>query len=365
MTAAPKSRLQALDVMRGCAILLVMLRHGWPQVFQGAGIVGVVVFFVLSGYLITGVLIRDIATEGRIRYRRFYAHRAFRLLPALLAFLACYSMMELSFGVLGDREDGTVGVTLLAAITYITDLPLPFHVSQAIAPLWTLAVEEQFYLIWPALLAYAVRRGRQFALVTITTVVVLVLMIVSVIAVLAIAPDRFNHVYSLPTTWGVGLVIGSAARVFRDRAMGYMKDGRTRNALTYLSIAVLSGLCFFPNANVTPLFYILGGPLIVAAATFLVLAASGGAALPALLSPLRALGTISYAAYLWNYAILLWLNDGRAVDAPWWASTGSFVLTVVVAAVSWFTVERLGRHARRAFDRRYELIASAASSARR
>ena len=72
---APRPRLDGLDVLRGAAVGAVLLGHSWPAIFQGAGIVGVIAFFVLSGYLITNVLVRDIERHRKIRYGRFYAHR--------------------------------------------------------------------------------------------------------------------------------------------------------------------------------------------------------------------------------------------------------------------------------------------------
>ena len=155
---AARPRLDGLDVLRGAAVGAVLLGHSWPGIFQGAGIIGVIAFFVLSGYLITNVLLRDIERHRKIRYGRFYAHRAFRLLPALISLLGVYAIVELATDVLGDRSKGIVGYTVLAGLGYLKDLPLPFDVSMAIGPLWTLAVEEQFYLIWPALLVLALRR---------------------------------------------------------------------------------------------------------------------------------------------------------------------------------------------------------------
>ena len=346
---AGQSRKPLLDILRGAAVLLVMLRHAWPEVFPGAGIVGVVLFFVLSGYLITDILIRDIEQFGRIRYGRFYTHRAFRLLPALFAFVIVYAVVESLTDALGDRSDGTIVLTVVAALTYIKDIPLPFEVSQAIAPLWTLAVEEQFYLIWPALLIWAFRRRLTKNLIVVSTAVVLGLMLVSVGAVLVIAPDKFKHVYSLPTTWGVGLVAGSAARIYRDWALAWLGNGR-RPGFALASAITLVCLCFFPNAQATPAFYVIGGPLIVITGCAIVLAGAQRDRSVRFAGPLLFLGKISYAAYLWNYLVLLWLNGGSAVGAPWWAAGGSICLTILLATASWHTVELLGRRGRRRFD---------------
>lgn len=351
---AERPRLDGLDVLRGAAVGAVLLGHSWPGIFQGAGIVGVIVFFVLSGYLITGVLARDIQRHRKVRYGRFYAHRAFRLLPALILFLGVYAVVELAADVLGDRSKGQIGYTLLAGFGYLKDLPLPFDVSLAIGPLWTLAVEEQFYLVWPALLALALRSNRQGRLIGWSAAVVLSLMTASVLGMLLFAPQLHSLVYALPTTWGLGLIIGSALRLYRVHVFRWFSGRRLRLGALLGSILVLAGLAFFPKANESPAFFFLGGPLAMAAAAILVvLAASHSGGVPKWTRALQALGTVSYAAYLWNYMVILWLNGGSTADLPPMVAVSAIVATLLLAVISWYTAERLGRMARASFDKRY------------
>lgn len=357
-TAAPQTtvrpRLDGLDVLRGAAVAAVLLGHSWPGIFQGAGIVGVIVFFVLSGYLITGVLLRDVERHRKIRYGRFYAHRAFRLLPALISFLGVYAIVELTADVLGDRSKGIIGYTLLAGFGYLKDLPLPFDVSLAIGPLWTLAVEEQFYLIWPALLVFALRRNRQGRLIGWSAAVVYSLMTASVLAMLILAPHLHSLVYALPTTWGLGLIVGSALRLYRVHVFSWFSGHRLRLAALLASIVFLAALIFFPKANESPAFFFIGGPLAMAAAAVLVvLGASRTRVMPKWTRALQALGTVSYAAYLWNYVVILWLNGGSTADLPPLVAVSAILLTLVLAVISWHTVERLGRLARDRFDKYY------------
>ncbi|MET1021320.1 MAG: acyltransferase [Arthrobacter sp.] len=352
--ATVRPRLDGLDVLRGCAVGAVLLGHSWPGIFQGAGIVGVIVFFVLSGYLITGVLLRDIDRHRKIRYGRFYAHRAFRLLPALSLFLGVYAIVELTADVLGDRSKGTIGYTLLAGFGYLKDLPLPFEVSMAIGPLWTLAVEEQFYLIWPALLLLAVLSNRQGRLIGWSAAVVVALMTASVLTMLTLAPHLHSLVYALPTTWGLGLILGAALRLYRVRVSSWFSGRPLRLAALPGSVLLLAALSFFPKANETPAFFFIGGPLAMAAAAVLVvLAATRPAPAPKWTRPLQGVGTISYAAYLWNYPVILWLNDRSTADLPPLAACSAIVLTLLLAVISWHTVERLGRVARKRFDERF------------
>ena len=351
---APRPRLDGLDVLRGAAVGAVLLGHSWPAIFQGAGIVGVIAFFVLSGYLITNVLVRDIERHRKIRYGRFYAHRAFRLVPALISLLGVYAIVELTTDFLGDRSKGIVGYTVLAGLGYLKDLPLPFDVSMAIGPLWTLAVEEQFYLIWPALLVLALRRHRQGRLIGFSAAVALFLMSASVLAMAALAPQLHSLVYALPTTWGLGLIVGAALRLYRVHVFSWFAGRRIRCAALLGSVAILASLIFFPKANETPVFILIGGPLAMAASAVLVaLAASRVAGMPKWTRPAQMLGTVSYAAYLWNYPIILWLNGGSTADLPPLVAVSAIALTLLIALISWHTVERLGRIARERFDRRY------------
>ena len=351
---AKRPRLDGLDVLRGAAVGAVLLGHSWPGIFQGAGIVGVIAFFVLSGYLITNVLVGDIERHRKIRYGRFYAHRAFRLVPALVSLLGVYAIVELATDILGDRSKGIVGYTVLAGLGYLKDLPLPFDVSMAIGPLWTLAVEEQFYLIWPALLVLALRRNRQGRLIGWSAAVALFLMSASVLAMVTLAPQLHSLVYALPTTWGLGLIIGSALRLYRVHVFNWFTGRWLRRAALLVSVAVLAALIYFPKANETPAFMFIGGPLAMAAAAVLVaLAASRTAVMPKWTRPAQLLGTVSYAAYLWNYAVILWLNGGSTADLPPLIAVSAIVVTLLIAVISWHTVERLGRIARTRFDQHY------------
>ena len=351
---AKRPRLDGLDVLRGAAVGAVLLGHSWPGIFQGAGIVGVIAFFVLSGYLITNVLVGDIERHRKIRYGRFYAHRAFRLVPALVSLLGVYAIVELATDVLGDRSKGIVGYTVLAGLGYLKDLPLPFDVSMAIGPLWTLAVEEQFYLIWPALLVLALRRNRQGKLIGWSAAVALFLMSASVLAMVTLAPQLHSLVYALPTTWGLGLIIGSALRLYRVHVFNWFTGRWLRRTAPLGSVAVLAALLYFPKANETPAFMFIGGPLAMAAAAVLVaLAASRTAVMPKWTRPVQLLGTVSYAAYLWNYPVILWLNGGSTAELPPLIAVSAIVVTLLIAVISWHTVERLGRIARARFDQHY------------
>jgi peptidoglycan/LPS O-acetylase OafA/YrhL len=135
-----------LDGLRAVAILLVIAGHAsWP-IANDAGTVGVTVFFVLSGYLITGLLVHERLRTGRIDLPDFYRRRARRLLPALVAVMAGVSVISLT----GAWQPAPLLTGIVAASFYVTNW---FSQSVDAGPLshtWTLAIEGQFYLLWPA-----------------------------------------------------------------------------------------------------------------------------------------------------------------------------------------------------------------------
>lgn len=329
MSAAQQNhRIQGLDALRGLAILLVMLRHSWPDTFGGAGIVGVVAFFTLSGYLITGLLANDVHTYGRVRYGRFYRNRAIRLLPALGFVLIGYAVVEGVFGL--GSGPAAIPRTVIVAATYTANVPGLNHGSPDMSHLWTLANEEQFYLVWPLLLFLGIRFRKLWLTVTITT---LLLAGALVLTVLTVQP--LERIYTWPTTWTVAMLIGAAGQLGRDRINGWL-NGRRVVVGALIGLAALAGMSFLPDAKNTPASYLFGGALIGVATMLLIWWLKDVPVFPLWARPVVWLGTISYAAYLWNYPIGWWLRDA-GVEA--W-QVPAVLLTVLAATVSWYVVER-------------------------
>jgi peptidoglycan/LPS O-acetylase OafA/YrhL len=325
-SVARERRFAGLDVLRGAAVGLVLLRHGWPEEFGGAGIVGVTMFFTLSGYLITGIIVREVSRTGGLSYRRFYRNRALRLLPALVLALAGFSLIEGMTNLCGQAHQ--IPRTWLTGLTFIVDIP---HLGMApnMSHMWSLAVEEQFYLLWPAALIWAIRRDRTARLLG----AALIAWLVACTASLILVPGGPAFVYPLPSPWLVTLTAGAALSLFRAR----LPTVAPRWAV-WLSVAGLAGMCFLPDAKARAVSYLVGGPLIALATVVLIVAALEGRALPVTLAPLRLLGLVSYAAYLWNYPIVGWLTVGMGNHAL--AAWLSIPLTVAAAGMSWCIVER-------------------------
>lgn len=345
-SAAGRGRIGGIDLIRGFAILLVLLRHAWPDLFGGAGIVGVVVFFGLSGYLITGVLLKDLTgMPGRVRYGHFYRNRALRLLPPLIAMIAVFSTVELAFDTLGQRE-GVVRAAVVG-LTYTMNIPGFDHGSPALSHLWTLATEEQFYLVWPILLAAGIRYRRIWAVVVLAAVGVLCM---CAVAIYLAQPD-VEDVYTWPTSWAIVMVIGAAARIGQDRIASWLPRGRAARWLcTSAALAVLLGISIAPEMKSNPATYFVIGPVIGACTVVLVFHLRDWQTIPTqALRPLLELGTISYAAYLWNYPVIAWVGDR---PLTWIQSVASIVFTILAATASWWLLERWTGHVKRYLDHR-------------
>jgi peptidoglycan/LPS O-acetylase OafA/YrhL len=315
-----RARIQGIDLLRGVAVLLVMLRHALPDVFAGAGIVGVVMFFSLSGHLITGLLIDEFERSGTVRLRRFYANRALRLVPALLILVAVFAVVTLLADPLHDAD--TLPRSVLLALTWTGNLGIP-GASDAVFHLWTLATEEQFYLLWPAALLLAARAGKTRAV----TVALSVLGLAACVATFVWAAPLPDRAYALPTSWVLCFLVGAASRVWRA-------DLRVPRWLAPVALVILLSLSLLPvrGHNWT---YLVVGPLVAALTALIMLRWSRLAVVPRGIRPLAALGTVSYGAYLYNYPLALWFRP--------WGTAGAllaFTLTLAAAAASWLLVVR-------------------------
>lgn len=309
-----RGRVHELDALRGLAIGLVMVRHSFPEVLGAGGIVGVEIFFVLSGYLITHLLLRQRAA-GAYRPRAFYRNRAVRLLPALVVVVAINAGWDLAQGADPTLVVGGVLVALLFLSDLVNLLGLPIVAN--LNHLWTLAVEEQFYLVWPLVLARAGRRPSARFL-RLAVLVGLGCTWASV-AVLGLPEPT----YSSPTTWILPLLVGAAVAGGAIR----LPAGRGTAAPALVALLVLALL---PHAKDHAVTYVVVVPVVALAAALVIV----NAATPRSLElwrwrPLVALGTISYSAYLWNQPIAAHLPGWRALP-----------VTVVVAALSYRFVER-------------------------
>lgn len=343
----PPVRLAGLDGLRGIAVLLVVLSHiGWPG-FGPTGSTGVTVFFTLSGFLITALLLEEHDRKGRIDLGAFWVRRGLRLFPALWLFVILAGVVAVGVGImtiLGFLR------TAAAPLFYIANFVDP----QTLGPFrhtWSLAVEEQFYLIWPGLMIIAARIPRRR------------LPIVLAIATVLACWWRL-HQGLAPVDYGSKLVY--EAMIHRTDTCAFsLLAGATLSAALRAGLrlprlndiasdVVCASLVVVPLAlgGLVGLSGVTGPVFATACALALIVAAAGRRAGMLQTSSLRALGRISYGWYLWHY-LGVWLvhHFSSYRDAPLAWGLAVAVSSLLLAAVSWRIVERPILRLKRRFER--------------
>ena len=363
-SATGSTRILGLDGLRAVAVLLVLCFHfglGW----LGGGFFGVDMFYVLSGYLITGLLLAEFERREHIGLVAFWLRRARRLLPALLVVLAVVTLLvrfaEPSGAVPGFRGSALSALFYVSNWWQIASSGNYFVATGATSPLthtWSLAVEEQFYLVWPLVVlavlhvARSFRRGVRALLVVATAGVVASVVEMVVLFHPGANPTRIyfgtdTHAQSVL----VGAVLACVLTLIERRRgeTGMDPEARAPAARAQITAVGLVGM-----ALVVALSHALGGSspatyrggfFLVAICSALAIAAvvavPGGILARTLsLAPLVWLGTISYGIYLWHFPVVIFLDSQRTgLGGPALFALRTTV-TVVVAAVSFYLIER-------------------------
>jgi peptidoglycan/LPS O-acetylase OafA/YrhL len=346
--------------LRGIAILLVLLCHARLPGAE-AGFIGVDVFFVLSGFLITRLLVDESQRTGRIRLGAFYARRARRILPAAIVVLA--STLLAAQLVLSPLDLPRVADDALAASLSLANVRFALDATNYFAPdaaspvlhYWSLGVEEQFYLLWPVLLLLAARTRRPRLAMTLLIALLLVgSFLLSVATTVSNGPWAY---YLLPTrAWQLaagGLLalaapwFGRAPRPF-SALIGWLGVG-----LLGVGLIVIGPMTAYPG--IAALLPTLGAAGVIA---------SGGRAgspgrIVLATPPLRWLGRISYSLYLWHWPILVLAPVALGLDGSEFGPAegdlglrlGLVLVAVVLAALTWRLVEEPFRRGRLPFGR--------------
>lgn len=382
----PKSRyIPALDGLRTLAVVAVVLYHlnlTWAQ----GGLLGVTIFFVLSGYLITRLLLNEIAKTGRIDLKSFWIRRIRRLFPAVVTVVVVTCALCTVFNhVMLTKMRPDILPSLLffnnwwqimQDVSYFNALGDPSPLTH----FWSLAIEEQFYLIWPPLL---------LAMVSVhmskpnTRRVVLGLAAVSAVAMMVLynpATDP-SRVYYGTDTRVFSLLLGAwmafipdrdlaPARLVRhlglDRLAGAAKHGKSMSdtaeaattkpselarfwsspaSIDLMGVVGLVGLAaMVALTNGYTAFQYRGGTLLCSILTLMVIAAcvqpQGMVARALAAEPLVWIGKRSYSIYLWHYPLLLLMNPVANInDTPWWHYILQVLLVVAVAECSYRFIE--------------------------
>ena len=287
--SAPRPRWPGLDGLRGVAILLVFGFHLPVEVF-GAGSYGVTVFFVLSGFLITTILLDELRVKERLELRWFYGRRAARLIPALL--LVTLGHLVLQFTVLGQPErwwDRTWPVlAYIANLATVNGTDL-VHMRHT----WSLAIEEHFYLLWPVILIAIKARWRLGAAWLLT-----IIFACWRLALLLLGSDNIRVAFSTDTN-AFALFLGCALAISHfERPQ--LQLGRNVSALSIGSILIASNIPWH-FADRRLLYLTIPVAALAAIATW----AAISTPTPFLMNPvLQWFGRISYGLYLWHFVLI-------------------------------------------------------------
>jgi peptidoglycan/LPS O-acetylase OafA/YrhL len=368
--SARRPGIRALDGVRALAVVLVLADHGGIPGMTG-GFLGVDVFFVLSGFLITSLLLDELGRTGRIDLTNFWIRRARRLLPALVLMVLTVAIGRQFFSpeaVAGLRDDAVAAFFWVANWMFVADKTGYFAQGAPPSPLqhaWSLGVEEQYYIVWPLVLiavavvlaARARRRdsGATLGGVRLTVVLLAALgALGSAAAAVLLASDATrDRVYFGTDTRAQALLVGAAASALLVGDWSSLNRGwsliRSRwgrwvaRLLPVIGLVMLGAAAHFATGSARE--FRSGLLIVVAVAAILVIAPvaldqRGPVAVVLAWGPLAWLGTISYGVYLWHWPIFLVLNGARTG----WSGLSLFgircVATLAVSTVSWWAIEQ-------------------------
>ena len=345
----------ALAGMRALAVLAVLVYHldlGWVP----GGFLGVDIFFVLSGFLITTLLIREFDATGRIGLADFYIRRFRRLLPAVVVLVIVVALLSRRYDPIAQlswREDAIATLMYIANWHFISSDASYFAEFADVSPLrhmWSLAIEEQFYVIWPLLAWLSLKLRRWFPEI----IVGLLLVSSAVMMAMAFAADPSRSYYGTDTRVHELLVGVAAALVMRrlgdardDVAMGR----RARVGLWLLPVGAVGVITGLATLRGEASAYYYGGAVGVSVCTALmILGIELGRGVPRrrwdvitwlLSNPVAVwVGAISYSLYLWHWPVQVMLESGDVnLQGPQLA-TARAAASVVLATLSYYLVER-------------------------
>jgi peptidoglycan/LPS O-acetylase OafA/YrhL len=313
-----------IDGLRAVAVVSVVLFHAFPHMLPG-GFVGVDIFFVISGYLISGILFKELESNS-FTYAHFYQRRLRRIFPALIAVLAMtciagwFYMSPLDYRRLG--KEVVSGGAFLAnfALWSETGYFDSDAQSKPLLHLWSLAVEEQFYLLWPFLLtmAWKLRRG-----LLATTCLTAALSFAVNIATVKLHPAAAFY-SPLSRFWE--LMLGGML-AYRAMRWSEVNDtfGNLRSVIGLLLLAasftLFSSNTVFPG--VAALLPVVGALLLISASPSWINRRVLGS------EPLRKIGLVSYPLYLWHWPILYMVSNYQ-----WWSGAGNLIARIIAIAIS-------------------------------
>ena len=329
----------ALDGLRGIAVMAVVLFHTVPQALPG-GFLGVDVFFALSGYLITRLLLNEQATRGRIDLWRFYVRRSWRLAPALCLMLLVYITVQLARH--GFEQWKTLALDTLLALAYVTNWAraMAWHLPADLGHTWSLAVEEQFYLLWPLLLIGVLKLSHRHG---VRVVLVSAMALASMCWRLYLQDQgvSVDRLYNGTDVRAETLLWGSLLALLRFNETAQQERRWLDPVMQWVIPILLIGLWL--GAQWTEAWiYSVGITAVSGMSVLLIQGLHSGSwkilSMALSVGWLVHLGRISYGIYLWHFPILRWLLESP-MDA-WSRLAFTVALSLVVASLSFHFMEK-------------------------
>lgn len=334
--------------LRAIAVLFVLVFHLWPDVFPG-GYVGVDVFFVISGYLIVGSLVKELERTGKISLLAFYRRRARRLMPAALLVLGLVLVATVIYLPQGRWED--TFYQIIASALYVQNWYLSWASVDYLAAdgtpspvlhYWSLSIEEQFYIFWPLIMlgiGWVLSKRRANPRST-TGFVLLALFSVSLIASLILTPASPPEAYFVSHTRFWEIALGGLLAIW----LPSLQVGVWARVLLFLAgfgLIFMSGVTFggveFPGWRA--ILPTGGAALIILAGVFRVGWFSGVDT-----RAMRYIGDISYSLYLWHWPLIVFYGAGRDGGIGLVDGAALLLLTFVLSHLSYRYVEEWFRH---------------------
>jgi peptidoglycan/LPS O-acetylase OafA/YrhL len=326
-----------IDGLRTIAVLPVILFHAGFSVFSG-GYVGVDIFFVISGYLITSILLQELEA-GNFSILRFYERRARRLMPAL--FFVIFACIPVAWFLMLPSELKLFGQSLVAVVTFSSNIYFwlttnYFSVSAEELPLlhtWSLAVEEQFYLIFPLVLMFLWRQGRSLLM----GIIVCFIITSIVLSEYSWRYYPVSNFYLLPTrAWELLMGAILAFPVFKNLCLS---NSSANSILSSFGVVLIFYSIFmFDKATPFPSIYAL---VPVIGTCFIICFATDKCLTGRVLSskPFVGIGLISYSAYLWHQPLFAFLKINSDKEPSLLLMFGLCFATLCLAYFSWRFIE--------------------------
>jgi peptidoglycan/LPS O-acetylase OafA/YrhL len=322
-----------IDGLRAFAVILVVAFHAFPEWVPG-GFIGVDIFFVISGFLISSILLEGLNTNT-FSFLDFYSRRILRLFPALLLVLSC--ALLLGWFTLFADEFSLLGKHVYASATFFQNFNLLSEVgyfdeagiTKPLLHLWSLGIEEQFYLIWPFLLWL----GYKLKIRPITLIVLLGISSFVINIVITFNDPKLAFFSPITRFWE--LLIGAL--------LAYLQVSNSKLPLRHLSIFglgfVLIGVLFISDASRFPGFLAV---LPVMGAFFIIASNEDSFINRYLLSNkvMVGLGLISYPLYLWHWLILSFIRITQNGEVSWWVRVCAIIIALILALLTYSCVEK-------------------------